>query len=537
MSMNQQNRNEIIGRWQAGASIRKIARELGLARNTITKALSEIQGQRAGDAPPSPPRRRVRQLDRHEPLLQELVARYPELTAVRLWEELQKQGFTGGYTTVRQRLAELREGPLPRPVVRFETAPGAQAQMDYSTYEINFTREGRRRVHAFSYVLGYSRRQYVHFVEHQDLATTLCEHTRAFTHLGGVAATCLYDNMKVVVTAHEDGVPIYNARFLAFATHYGFRPVACQPRRPQTKGKIERQFSYIESSLFNGRSFESLDQLNQTAAWWLAHVADVRELRHAGKTPAQLHQEELPHLIPLPAQPYDIWPVIYRAVNVEGLITFRQNGYSVPWRYIGDVLPVRVTDSEVIIYSPQVEEIARHPLLPSTTTGQRNVLKEHRPSENARLSQAHLEERFAELGETGRRFLDGLLRTQRCGKDQAKRVLALLGCYSRTDLIAALERAVRYGAYSHAAVERILSVQAQPKSILDTLAEQERRHLPPWFADEPVAPRPTSDYQPLCDQEPTPHAKPTDQTDPAEHVEPDTPPDDTSSGGPAPEDR
>ena len=146
MSMNQQKRNEIIGRWQAGASIRKIARELGLARNTISKALSQVQAQREGGAPQSPSRRRARQLDRHEPFLQELVARYPELTAVRLWEELRKEGFTGGYTTVRQRLAELREGLSPHPVVRFETAAGAQAQMDYSTYEINFIREGRQRV-------------------------------------------------------------------------------------------------------------------------------------------------------------------------------------------------------------------------------------------------------------------------------------------------------------------------------------------------------------------------------------------------------
>ena len=210
--------------------------------------------------------------------------------------------------------------------------------------------------------------------------------------------------MKVVVTAYEDDVPVHNSRFLAFATHYGFRPVACRPRRPQTKGKIERQFAYIESSLLNGRSFKTLDHLNETTVWWLAHVADVRELRHAGKTPLQLHQEELPHFILLPAEPYEIWPVIYRAVNVEGLVTYRQNGYSVPWRYIGAVLPVRVTETEVIIYSPQVQEIARHPLLPYTSTGQRSVLKEHHPSEDARLRQAQLEERFADLGETGRRF-------------------------------------------------------------------------------------------------------------------------------------
>jgi len=165
--------------------------------------------------------------------------------------------------------------------------------------------------------LGYSRRQYLRFVEAQDFATTLREHVRAFAHLEGVVATCLYDNMKVVVTGYEDDVPIYNPRFLAFATHYGFRLVACRPRRPQTKGKVERPFAYVESSLLNGRSFETLDHLNETTAWWLAHVADVRVLREAKKTPLQLHEEERPHLIPLPAQPYEILPVTYRTVNVE----------------------------------------------------------------------------------------------------------------------------------------------------------------------------------------------------------------------------
>src|SRR3984957_12090260 len=472
--MTEQKRNEIVSRLRAGASIRRIARDLGLARNTVSGVLAEVQAQRAGNAA-TPSRRRSRQLDRYEPALQELLGRYPDLTATRLLEELRQRGFSGVYPVVRPRLRELRLKPAPAPVIRFETGPGLQAQMDYAVYDIDFTGEGRRRVYLFSYLLGYSRRQYLRFVEAQDLATTVREHVRAFEHLGGVAATCLYDNQKVVVTGREDGVPIYNARFLAFATHYGFRPVACRPRRPQTKGKVERPFFYVETSLFNGRTFSSLDHLNETTAWWLAHVADVRELREAKKAPLQLHAEERPHLVPLPAQAYDVSAVVYRTVNVEGLVTYCQNGYSVPWRYIGSVLPVRITEKELIVYGPHVEEIARHALLPAKVTGQRVVHKEHQPVEDARRRQAQLEERFAELGDPGRRFLEGLLKTQRYGKDQAQRVLALLGTYARADLIAALERAVRYGAYSHAAVERILSAQARPRTVLEALADEERQ--------------------------------------------------------------
>jgi len=167
-----------------------------------------------------------------------------------------------------------------------------------------------------------------------------------------------------------------------------------------------------------------------------------------------------------------------------------------------------VTEAEVIIYSPAVEEVARHPLLPRPATGQRSVHKGHRPAEDARQRQAQLSERFTDLGATAVHFLEGLLREQRYGRDHAQRVLALLGSYSRPDLIAALERAARYGAYSHTAVERILSARARPKSVLEVLAEDERRHLPPWLDAEPVPPRPTSAYRHLGDPEPPDHADP-----------------------------
>lgn len=155
-------------------------------------------------------------------------------------------------------------------------------------------------------MLGYSRRQYLRFVESQDLQTTLCEHIRAFEHLGGVAAVCLYDNMKTVVLRHGDEGPIYNPKFLAFATHYGFRPQACRVRRAQTKGKVERPFWYAETNLLNGRTFRTLAHLNELTACWLTGTADVRLHRETKQRPIGRHAEERPPLIALPATPCDV---------------------------------------------------------------------------------------------------------------------------------------------------------------------------------------------------------------------------------------
>ena len=164
--------------------------------------------------------------------------------------------------------------------------------------------------------------------------------------------------------------------------------------------------------------------------------------------------------------------VVYRVVNVEGFVAYRQNCYSVPWRYIGQVLPVRVTETEVIVYGPQSRRSPGIACCPRGADGP--ALPSSRPIGPAPIPRQHealLRERFAELGPVAVRFLDGLLRGQRYGKDQAARCWRLLGSYARADVLAALERAVRFGAYSLGAVERILAAQAQPKSVLDALAD------------------------------------------------------------------
>ena len=165
--MKESVRNDIIRLSGQGLSQRRIAQQLRVSRHSVHQALQQVTTARdegAAAAPPAPPARSRRSLAEFDSVIQHLLERYPDLTAQRLWEELRQRGCTGSYPTVWRRLQELRPTPTKLPVVRFETGPGAQAQMDYATYTIPFTEEGPRRVQLFSYVLGYSRRQYLRFV-------------------------------------------------------------------------------------------------------------------------------------------------------------------------------------------------------------------------------------------------------------------------------------------------------------------------------------------------------------------------------------
>lgn len=505
--MNEELRNEIVSFRHRGVSIRGIAWKLGISRNTVRCVLRAAEeGRGTGVVHPDLllPASRGSCLDPYEEKMKGLLEKYPDITAQRVLEELRDKGFTGGYTIVKERVRELRPRPLKEPVQRFETRPGFQAQMDYSPYTVSFTEEGPRRVYLFSYILGYSRRRYHRWVESQNFATTVREHVGAFEHLDGLAQVCLYDGMKVVVLRYEDEEPIYNPRFLAFCTHYGYRPWACKRGRAKTKGKVERQFHFVETSLLNGRTFRSLAHLNEITEWWLANVADIRPNRETKRPPIEMYEEEREHLLALPAHHYDTAEVAYRVVDAEGGVRYLGNFYSVPWQYIGFLVPVKIAETELIVYSPKIVKIAQHQLLPRSVTGTRCINKAHLPGEDLRKKYEILKSRYEEFGAVGLRFLEGIVAKRRYGKDEALKILVLLGTYHRKDFTAALERAVRYGAYSVRAVERILAVQAVPKTPIEALGEKEAQRISEYLGEERVAPRPTKEYEELYPKEEEP---------------------------------
>ena len=207
-------------------------------------------------------------------------------------------------------------------------------------------------------------------------------------------------------------------------------------------------------------------------------------------------------LIPLPAQPYDASEVVYRTVDAEGFVVYRQNFYAAPWRLLGQNVAVRVTENELVIHDRAFVEATRHPLFARGVTGQRSCRKEHEPPRDAQRRSEQLAAQYAEFGPAGTRFLEGLLASNRSGKSQAERVLTLAAAYPRGDVLAALERAVRYGAFSLAAMQRILAVRGQPKTPLDMLADDHRTSLERLCDGIPTPPRPTSDYQALLGEDP-----------------------------------
>ncbi|HVH66293.1 MAG TPA: IS21 family transposase [Gemmatimonadales bacterium] len=288
---------------ESGLSKTAIARQLGVSRRVIYHWIrtGQLDREVSGTAVPRQRASRGTKLASYEPLIQERLATYPALSAVRLLEECRAAGYAGGYSQLKAYVAHVRPRPEAEAIVRFETLPGQQAQFDFA--EIRFP-WGKR--FALLVVLGYSRVLYVEFVARQTALTVMLGLERAFAAFGGVPHEILFDQMKSVILDDQrphGGRLLENPEFLRFAAHWGFRIRACRPFRAKTKGKVERPVGYLRGNFLYGRTFLGDADLADQCARWLVR-ANQRVHGTTRVVPVSRLPEEQATFLPLAARPY-----------------------------------------------------------------------------------------------------------------------------------------------------------------------------------------------------------------------------------------
>ena len=355
---------------QQGHSIRKICELTGHSRNTVRKVLRE----KAPQTFKKPERKSL--LDEFKPYIEQ---RYQQcaLSCVRLLDEIRPMGYHGKIDTLRRFVRTLKPAIRAREkmTVRFETPPGKQSQADWA-YCGRFADGAGKLVsiYCFVIILSYSRAMYVEFTTSMKLPVLIGCHLRAFDYFGGWTETILYDNMKQV---RIDGETL-NPLFLDFASHYGITIKTHQPRRPRTKGKVERMVDYIKDNFLNGRTFSDLNDLNTQSLRWLDTVAHARVHATTGEQPAALLKQERSQLTPLDqVAPYQLTLKDSRVVDTSGFVRYRGSRYSVPPTHVGSTVLVEEGSTALRIRSGDLI-IAEHKLAqaPGSCVSQREHVEQ-----------------------------------------------------------------------------------------------------------------------------------------------------------------
>ena len=350
-----------------GRSARAIARDLGLARNTVLRYLNSPEAMLPKPRPP-----RGSRLDPYTEYIDRRLAEGLE-NCVVLLRELRAWGFQGSYTILVEYVRPRRRGRQPEATMRFETAPGEQAQVDWGSLPYVGEDGKLRRVWVFVMTMGWSRACYVELVRRADTAAFIQCHANAFEYLGGVPRRCLYDNAKVVTLGKdEDGQVEWNPRMLDFALRVGFEIRLCQPYRAQTKGKVESGVKYVRRNMWPSLRFTDDADLNRQALEWCDVVSNARVHGTTYRIPWEMLDEERAHLGKLPERA-TLAPYLRedRKVARDGFVSWEDSRYGVLWKWVGRTVQVGQRRGTVEIWAGD-ERIAVHPR--AQQPGQRFIL-------------------------------------------------------------------------------------------------------------------------------------------------------------------
>jgi transposase len=472
---------------------RAISQRLHCSRHTVAAALTLDQ------PPTSQVARYASTLDAHTAKIDALLAKYPELSAVRIREEIARgpDGYTGSVSVVRRYLRKVRPA-RGRIYQEVHYEPGQAMQVDWG--ECGRVRIGAttRKVSVFVAVLCYSRLIYIEFTLSQRKEEFYRGIVHALEFFGGSPRAIIFDNLKAAVLNGSGRDACLHPEFLALCGYFRLQPIACERRDPESKGIVEGGVRYVKHNALAGRA-EELSRFEDYLALappWRDQVANVRMHETTRERPVDRFERERSLLRAFPAILFDTDLVVPAVVNPHARIEFDGNRYSAPPRFVRQPVTIRASRDEVrVLHEGQV--VAQH--VRCYERGQLIVLPDHRLaalSLRKRSRGTAVESEFDALGPEARQFHMHLKRQPVKTGIHLRRLLGLARLYGAVELLAAISRALELAAYDAAYVENLLLAERRRRELpTPTLPTPKRRELIDEIELEPSDP---AIYDRLC---------------------------------------
>ncbi|MFN0054136.1 MAG: IS21 family transposase [Planctomycetales bacterium] len=467
-------------------SARAIARRLHCSRHTVATALAMAQ------PPSSKTPRRTKLLEPYLGQINNLVAKYPELSAVRIHEEIARgpTGYTGSVIILRRYLRTIRPA-RGRVYQEVHYAPAQAMQIDWGECGRVQVGSTTRKVSVFVAVLCYSRLIYIEFTLSQRKAEFYRAIVNALTFFGGSPRNLIFDNLKAAVLNGSGRSACFHPEFWALCGYFCLQPVACERRDPESKGIVEGGVRFVKRNALTGRTDElrCFEDYLAFAPRWRDQVANLRKHESTHERPVDRFEQERTLLRPLPSIPFDTDETAPAVVSPHARIEFDGNRYSIPPQFARKTVTVRANRDELrLLHEGQV--VAEH--VRCYERGKLIVLSDHRLAALAlrqRSGRNELEQQFDAWGPEAREFhLRLSSRPVKTGV-HLRRLLDLAKLYGRNEVLAAIARALELATYDAAYVESLLLAERRRRQLpTPTLPTPQRRELIDEIELEPADP-------------------------------------------------
>jgi transposase len=463
-----------------------ISRRLRCSRHTVAAALKL-------DRPPvRQAARRASILDPYKAKIDALLVKSPDLSAVRIREEIARGpgGYTGSAISVRRHVRKVRPA-RGRVYQEVHYEPGQAMQVDWGECGRVQVGTTTRRVSVFVAVLCYSRLMYIEFTLSQRKAEFYRGVVHALEFFGGSPRAVIFDNLKAAVINGSGRSACFHPEFLALCGHYCLQPIACERRDPESKGIVEGGVRYVKHNALAGRGEElaHFEDYLALAPWWRGQVANVRIHETTRQRPVDRFEHERSLLRKLPAIPFDTDEIVPAVVSPHARIEFDGNRYSTPPSLARRPVTIRASRDELRVLH-EGQAVAQHARC--YQRGQLILLPDHQLAALARRRRSQssaLEHQFDALGAEARQFHLQLRRQPVKTGVHLRRLLGLARLYEPTELLSAISRALELATYDAAYVENLLLAQRRRRQLpTPTLPTPQRRELIDEIELEPADP-------------------------------------------------